>query len=273
MTDTMSITKEKEVTLWDETNSTELKMKSENNGESEGCDIITSINDLKEPVLSTDITGKKKVSGIYKIVNKVNGKYYVGSSIDVKKRWREHVSDLQRGNHKNRHLQRSWNKYGKDNFTFVFVEQTLDILSAEQKYLTIAHGELFKTYNMCWNAKAFWRGRKHTTQAKIKISKANIGRILSLETRNKIRQSKLGEKHPYFGKHLPKSHRIKIGKAVKGKLNPSYNPTIYTFYNIETKAMMNGTYYDFYTKFNFNRSGVGKLIHKKTNMYKHWIII
>jgi hypothetical protein len=47
-----------------------------------------------------------KISGIYKIINKINNKYYVGSS-----------------KHINPHLQNAWNKYGQNNFDFVITEE------------------------------------------------------------------------------------------------------------------------------------------------------
>lgn len=84
MNGTISTTKEKEV-MWEENHSIEPPMKSENNGVSDVCDTITAINDLSENVLSSGIT-RTIMSGIYKIINKVNGKYYVGSSIDLNKR-------------------------------------------------------------------------------------------------------------------------------------------------------------------------------------------
>jgi|SRR5579872_5441894 len=39
----------------------------------------------------------------------------------------------------------------------------------------------------------------------------------SAETRAKISASKMGTKHPYFGKHLSLEHRTKIGAASKGR--------------------------------------------------------
>lgn len=59
-----------------------------------------------------------QTSGIYTIVNNVNGKVYVGSSILLASRWRTHVSDLGLNIHDNQHLQSSWNKYGPSVFVF-----------------------------------------------------------------------------------------------------------------------------------------------------------
>ena len=63
-------------------------------------------------------------SGIYKIINKVNGKYYVGSTKDFNKRWLDHKSALIGNRHPNDKLQRAWNKYGQDKFEFVITEST-----------------------------------------------------------------------------------------------------------------------------------------------------
>lgn len=62
--------------------------------------------------------------GVYKIVNKANGKVYIGSSRDLKKRFRSHKSMLKCGTHYNIHLQRAFEKYGEKSFSFKVVEYT-----------------------------------------------------------------------------------------------------------------------------------------------------
>ena len=54
--------------------------------------------------------------GIYLIRNASQQKVYVGSSIDMEKRWSAHIRLLNRGCHHNRHLQSAWIKYGKEFF-------------------------------------------------------------------------------------------------------------------------------------------------------------
>lgn len=56
--------------------------------------------------------------GIYKIRNKINGKIYIGSSKNLQKRRNGHLCDLRRGRSECTGLQRAWNKYGEENFTF-----------------------------------------------------------------------------------------------------------------------------------------------------------
>lgn len=60
--------------------------------------------------------------GIYKIENKINGKIYIGQSIDINNRLRHHKTALKGNYHPNRHLQYSFNKYGEDNFIFEIID-------------------------------------------------------------------------------------------------------------------------------------------------------
>ena len=65
-----------------------------------------------------------KICGIYKITNIVNGKFYIGSSNNIKNRWSQHENALDEGTHGNAYLQNAWNKYGgKKNFKFEIIEE------------------------------------------------------------------------------------------------------------------------------------------------------
>jgi hypothetical protein len=54
---------------------------------------------------------------------------YIGSSMDISTRWREHKYDLRMNNHRNQHLQNAYNKYGKD----AFVYEVLELIDEENK--------------------------------------------------------------------------------------------------------------------------------------------
>lgn len=56
----------------------------------------------------------EKIAGIYRI--EINNKFYIGSSNNIKIRWRQHKSDLKGGRHVNPYLQNAYNKYGKVQF-------------------------------------------------------------------------------------------------------------------------------------------------------------
>ena len=57
-------------------------------------------------------------SGIYEILNTVNGKRYIGSAVYIVGRFARHRMHLRRGTHHSVHLQRAWNKHGEEAFEF-----------------------------------------------------------------------------------------------------------------------------------------------------------
>ena len=64
----------------------------------------------------------KIMCGIYIIKNMVNNKVYIGQSVNIDKRWYDHINALDNHSHYNYHLQAAWDKYGKDAFVFDVVE-------------------------------------------------------------------------------------------------------------------------------------------------------
>jgi group I intron endonuclease len=115
-------------------------------------------------------------SGIYKIVNKTNGKCYVGSAVNIEQRWHCHRSDLKLKKHHSAHLQRAWEIYGEGSFEFEvveYVEKQL-LIQREQYWIDFLSGYGENGYNT--NPKAG----------------SSLGVIRSSETREKIRLSKLG---------------------------------------------------------------------------------
>lgn len=76
-------------------------------------------------------------SGIYQIKNTQSGKIYIGSSSDCERRFKAHRRNLEQENHRNIHLQRSWNKHSTDDFTFEIIEEVEpdDLLERENDHL------------------------------------------------------------------------------------------------------------------------------------------
>ena len=97
---------------------------------------------------------------IYWIKNRVNGKFYVGSTTQRHVRWRTHRTKLRAGTHHCRHLQAAWDKYGGKNFQFAVVERVLDgsLLEAAEDRWLVEHVGKPHCYNHGRSSKAPWRG-------------------------------------------------------------------------------------------------------------------
>ena len=73
--------------------------------------------------------------GIYKITNKLNQKSYVGLSIDIEHRWKQHKSPYSWERESGKSLYRAIKKYGLENFDFVVLEEcSKEELKAKEKY-------------------------------------------------------------------------------------------------------------------------------------------
>lgn len=131
-----------------------------------------------------------KQPGIYCIKNTVNSKIYIGSAVDLCKRLHHHKTRLRTGKHINRHLQSAWNKYGAEAFSCQIIELIHDkknLLKAEQHYL-----------NTLLFAKEFISRENNKFQElgynSYPTAQSPAGRIVSAETKDKIRKTNTGKK-------------------------------------------------------------------------------
>lgn len=192
----------------------------------------------------------QKLPGIYKITNNVNGKSYIGQSKDVYERLKAHKR-------KSRVLaiNKAIQKYGLNSFTFevVIYCETFELDEYERKIIMLYNTISPNGYNIEDGGKdrhiseqtkqklsnkmkgryegvnnPFY-GRSHTENAKILISNANKGKIISDEHRKIVSESarsRRGELAYWYGKEPPfkgRTHnaesRMKIGDAERGELN------------------------------------------------------
>ena len=143
---------------------------------------------------------KEVICGIYEIVNKVNGKKYIGQSIDVYRRWREEKCDLNKDEAPwNVHLWRAWKLYGAESFEFNVLEACNECLLDEKEAYYI---ELYDTQNNGYNIESGGNVNKHLAQeTKDKISASHFGKSLPKEVCDKMSVARIGNKNPMYGKH------------------------------------------------------------------------
>jgi len=190
--------------------------------------------------------------GIYKIINVINNKFYIGSAVNFKRRKSRHFSELRNNKHNNFKLQAAWNKYGEQAFVFVIVEELpegSDLLSAENVWLKEHVGKKH-CYNIGIDATApmlgmsgeasptfgrkrtpeelaaqNWKGKKHKPESIEKIRQYLLGKPKPKAVREKISTTLSGEGNYWYGKKRP-DHGEKVSKAVVAT-EPSGKETVY----------------------------------------------
>lgn len=142
------------------------------------------------------------MSGIYQIYNPITNKRYIGSSINIERRLKEHLRNLRANRHCNQHLQNAWNKYPEQ---LIFEElefcEPTELISFEQYYI-----DYYRSYdrNFGYNIDRYasHSGNHLSEETKIKISNKHKGKKLQEETVQKIRLKNTGKKKPKQSKKM-----------------------------------------------------------------------
>jgi group I intron endonuclease len=103
------------------------------------------------------------------LVNNINGKSYIGSAVDLSRRFNEHFRG---GNNSNIPLQKAFKKYGLSNFSFEVLEYCNEdeLISKEQYYFNCFNPE-YNIFKVAGNS----LGYKHSTDAKLNIRLCLMG--------------------------------------------------------------------------------------------------
>jgi group I intron endonuclease len=166
-------------------------------------------------------------TGVYSITNKINGKRYIGSAVNIASRWVIHRRALRKGDHHSKHLQKSWDKYGAGVFVFGVVCEVWNVdklIKIEQTFLDLYQSYDIKFgYNICKVAGSTL-GYHFSDESKRKMSLARQGRIITDETKRKMADAHRGPKNWNFGLHLTEEVKQKLRKAQTGKYDGAKNP-------------------------------------------------
>lgn len=159
----------------------------------------------------------KNKSGIYNIINIINGKIYIGSAMCFYHRNHIHLHHLRHNTHYNDHLQRAFNKYGEENFKFEIIEYVEDkskLIKREQFYLNKYGAQEYlrkentdftkNTYNMCPNA---------GNTLGMKFEEAGWNKGLKLKVKHINNLKKAWEKRR-INFPTKESTKIKMGKSI-----------------------------------------------------------
>ena len=155
----------------------------------------------------------KKICGIYKITNTIDGKCYIGQSVQVQVRWSQHKHETNKGGGNNPYLYRALRKYGIDKFSFIVLEECgIEHLNElEKKYIDLYDSLYPNGYNLIDQG----RDRKKLSPAtKLRISKAKLGTIS--KKRVAINKYSIG------GRYIKTFPSMSIAATDIGLLSPSH---------------------------------------------------
>lgn len=154
--------------------------------------------------------------GVYVIRHVDSGKVYVGSSIDITRRLKTHLSNLRNGKHRNSHLQRAWDKHGERAFTTDILTVTCrhELVVMEQKWIDVLRAADGRYgYNACPIAGSVGSLPK-SPEHRAKIGAAHKGMKRSEEAKARMSAAMSGKKRaPTSSAHREKLSIVNTGKV------------------------------------------------------------
>lgn len=155
---------------------------------------------------------QKYKSGVYRLINKINGNDYIGSSINLSSRMRNYLNNsfLKSKQNTNAPIVNALLKYGQDNFSLDIIKyvEPSDLSAIETIYITkcIPHYNVLKQgYSSV--------GYKHTDETKKLLFELGKNRVHSLATKSLISKALTGENNPFYNKNHSMESKVRIIEA------------------------------------------------------------
>jgi len=169
------------------------------------------------------ITTIPKKAGIYKLTCEKNGKIYIGKSVNLYYRLSNHKSCEKKSKGRS-YLENAVIKYGWSSFNVEILEimdnfdkmtDNDNILKKESYYIELFNAtNASKGYNLC-KYSTDRTGVRHSEDFKKNMSLRQTGRKLSDETKEKIRQSRLGKSGtPHTEEHKERMRQLNLGRKM-----------------------------------------------------------
>ncbi len=159
----------------------------------------------------------KEFGIIYKLLNKINNKVYIGQTIrTLNERIGEHRRDFKNNKSANQYLLNAFNKYGWDNFEFTVIDtaQTIEELNEKEIFHIYHHKSNNSVFG--YNIEPGGRNSKPTPETLLKMSIAHSGIVQNKdwvekriykagsEEAKKYGKEKTEEEKTYLSKNSPK---------------------------------------------------------------------
>jgi group I intron endonuclease len=155
-------------------------------------------NSLKEDRAEI-LKDQKNKSGVYCLVNKINGYTYVGSSINLASRMKNYLNNifLKSKQNSNMPIVKALLKYDQSNFSLLILEyvEPESLTTRETFYIT----SLIPYYNVLKQGYSSL-GYKHTEETRQLLSELAKNRTHSDKTKELIAKALVGDNNPFYNK-------------------------------------------------------------------------
>lgn len=177
---------------------------------------------------------------IYLIKNNQNNKIYIGQTTkDLNKRWGAHISSFKRFKNGSKHgcswaLYGAFKKYGINNFSVFLLKKCPDnsLDDIESFYIRVFNSMVPFGYNIRSGGKTgkhCKESREKMRQSKLGSKNHNYGKPRSEDFKRKLSIAKSGENHHFYGKKFQCDHIENLSKSHK-KGGPSEGLPMYMVY-------------------------------------------
>lgn len=181
---------------------------------------------------------QKDQSGVYCLINKINGHSYVGSSINLASRMKNYLNNsfLKSRQNKNMPIVSALLKYGQANFSVLILEhvEAKDLAIRETYFIT----SVIPYYNVLKQGYSSL-GYKHTQETKNLMSELAKNRVHTDATKSLISKALTGENNPFYNKSHSIESKIRIIEAKSAYpvyIYNSYKELLIIFPSVKTLA-------------------------------------
>jgi group I intron endonuclease len=155
---------------------------------------------------------QKDKSGVYCLINKINGHSYVGSSINLASRMKNYLNNafLKSRQNVNMPIVKALLKYSQSNFTLLILEHvdTESLIIRETYFIT----SVIPYYNVLKQGYSSL-GYKHTKETKELLSQLMKNRVHSDRTKSLIAKALTGENNPFYNKNHSLETKVRMIEA------------------------------------------------------------
>ena len=226
---------------------------------------IKIYNNFKEAKdqIKKDQKGK---TGVYCLVNLINGHIYIGSSVNLAVRMSNYLNTTYLKNRKNNNMPiiQALLKYGQENFAILIVEYVdIENLSVRETFYITHFLPYYNVLKQGYSSPLQGLGYKHTEATKQLLSELAKNKVHSDKTKALISKALVGENNPFYNKSHSmdaKLRMIEANSAYPVYIYNSLNKLLVIFPSVKTLAKL----------INSNHATIVSYIKNKTLFRGEW---